>query len=161
MAVQVKSLFTGVGVALVTIFGEDLELDAPATSDLASQLVELGVKAVVVGGTTGEASSLDPEERTELLVAVRKAIPEGSGVPVIAGTGAPSSRQAVRYTQAARDGGADAVLALSPPGAAEPQRYYDGSGRAAEQCPFLPTITRTSRPPVSRSPPWRSYLCRA
>ena len=56
MAVQVKRLFTGVGVALVTIFGDDLELDAPATSDLASQLVELGVKAVVVGGTTGEAS---------------------------------------------------------------------------------------------------------
>lgn len=137
MAVQVKPLFTGVGVALVTIFGEDLELDAAATSDLASQLVELGVKAVVVGGTTGEASSLDPEERTELLVAVRKAIPEGSGVPVIAGTGAPSARQAVRYTQAARDGGADAVLALSPPGAAEPQRYYAAVAEAAGTVPVF------------------------
>jgi 4-hydroxy-tetrahydrodipicolinate synthase len=135
--VAFKTLFTGVGVALVTIFGEDLELDAPATADLAAQLVEQGVKAVVVAGTTGEAAALDPEERAELLVAVRKSVPEGSGVPVIAGTGAPSARQAVRFTAAARDGGADAVLVLSPPGATEPVRYYEAVAEAAGTIPVF------------------------
>jgi 4-hydroxy-tetrahydrodipicolinate synthase len=135
--VRIAPLFTGVGVALVTIFGEDMELDAPATGDLASQLVDLGMKAVVVAGTTGEAVALDLDERAELLVAVRKSVPEGSGVPVIVGTGAPSARQAVRLTRVARDGGADAVLAMSPPGAAEPQRYYDSVAEAAGTVPVL------------------------
>jgi 4-hydroxy-tetrahydrodipicolinate synthase len=135
--VAIKTLFTGVGVALVTIFGEDLELDAPATADLAAQLVDLGVKAVVVAGTTGEAAALEPEERAELLVAVRKSVPDGSRVPVIAGTGAPSARQAVRFTAAARDGGADGVLVLSPRGAVEPRRYYEAVAEAAGSLPVF------------------------
>lgn len=140
-------MFTGVGVALVTIFGEDLELDAPATADLAAQLVDLGVKAVVVAGTTGEAAALEPEERAELLVAVRKSVPEGSGVPVIAGTGAPSARQAVRFTVAARDGGADAALVLSPPGAAEPLRYYEAVCEAAGTMPVFAYHYPAKSPP--------------
>ncbi len=135
--VRIEPLFTGVGVALVTIFGEDMEIDAPATGDLASQLVDLGVKAVVVAGTTGEAAALDLDERAELLVAVRKSVPEGGGVPVIVGTGAPSARQAARLTRVARDGGADAVLAMSPPGAGDPQRYYEAVAEAAGTVPVL------------------------
>jgi 4-hydroxy-tetrahydrodipicolinate synthase len=46
------------------------------------------VAAVLVAGTTGEASSLDPEERRALIAAVRAAVPPA--VPVLAGTGAPS-----------------------------------------------------------------------
>jgi 4-hydroxy-tetrahydrodipicolinate synthase len=130
-------LFKGVGVALITLFTEDLELDAAATADLAARLVDLGVKAVVVAGSTGEATALDPDERTELLLAVRKAVPEGSGAPLIAGTGAPSARQAARYTAAARYAGADAVLALSPPGSADPRRYYETVSAAAGDIPVL------------------------
>jgi dihydrodipicolinate synthase/N-acetylneuraminate lyase len=130
-------LFEGVGVALVTLFDSDLELDAPATADLAAQLVELGVKAVVVAGTNGEASCLNPEERSRLLAAVRKAVPVGTGVPVIAGTGAPSAHQATRLTAAARDGGADAALALSPPGTADPRPYYEAVATAAGTMPVL------------------------
>ena len=100
---KAEPVFRGVAVALVTLFDESLELDAEGTAELAVRLVDLGVKAVVVGGTTGEAAALDPEERSELLAAVRKALPQGSGVPVIAGTGAPSARQAARLTS--RGGG--------------------------------------------------------
>ena len=132
-----EPLFKGVAVALVTLFSEDQELDAPATADLAAQLVELGMKAVVVAGTTGEAAALDPDERTELLAAVRKAVPEGTGVPVIAGTGAPSARQAARFTAAVRDGGADAVIALSPARTSDPLRYYDAIAEAAAGLPVL------------------------
>jgi dihydrodipicolinate synthase/N-acetylneuraminate lyase len=135
IGVRQGALFEGVGVALVTLFDDDLGLDAAATADLAAQLVELGVRAVVVAGTNGEAASLSPEERARLLEAVRRAVPAGSGVPVIAG--APSAHQATRLTAAARDGGADAALALSPPGAADPRPYYDAVAAAAGAMPVL------------------------
>ena len=132
-----EPVFSGVAVALVTLFDDYLELDAAGTADLAVQLVDLGVKAVVVGGTTGEAAALDPDERSEVLAAVRKALPQGSGVPVIAGTGAPSPRQAARLTAVARDHGADAVLALSPPRTPNPRPYYEAVAEAASSVPVL------------------------
>ena len=114
-----------------------LSLTLAGTGELAARLVDLGVKAVVVGGTTGEAAALDPDERSELLAAVRKAVPQGSGVPVIAGAGSPSARQAARLTTAARDEGADAVLALSPPGTSDPRCYYESVAQAAGRVPVL------------------------
>ncbi len=130
-------LFRGVGVALVTLFDEHGELDAPATAAHAARLVDLGVRAVLVAGTTGEPSSLDRAERAVLLGAVRDALPPGSGVPVIAGTGAPSIRDAVALTAAARDGGVDAVLAFSPPQVSDPRPYYEAVAEAAAGVPVL------------------------
>jgi 4-hydroxy-tetrahydrodipicolinate synthase len=128
-------VFTGVGVALVTLFDDRGDLDAPATARLAAQLVEFGVRGVVVAGTTGEAATLEAGERIELLDAVRREL--GSSVPVIAGTGAPSARQAAALTRDAVDHGADAVLALSPPGATDPRPYYEAVAKAATGTPVL------------------------
>jgi dihydrodipicolinate synthase/N-acetylneuraminate lyase len=128
-------VFQGVGVALVTLFHDNGDLDATATADHAARLVELGVRGVVVAGTTGEAAALSTTERTELLAAVRKAV--GDAVPVLAGTGAPSARQAVELTAQARDGGADAVLVLSPPRTADPLPYYTAVAEAAGDMPVL------------------------
>lgn len=122
-------LFTGAGVALVTLFREGGALDAPATADLAGRLVGLGVRCVLVAGTTGEATALTPEERDALVGAVRSALP--ADVPVLAGTGAPTGRQAGELTERAFAVGADAVLALSPPGVADPRAYYDAVAEAA------------------------------
>ncbi|MFW3168731.1 dihydrodipicolinate synthase family protein [Geodermatophilus sp. CPCC 206100] len=122
-------LFAGVGVALVTLFREDGALDAPATADLAARLVDLGVRCVLVAGTTGEAVALTPDERDALVGAVRAALP--GGVPVLAGTGAPTGRQAAELTERAFGAGADAVLALSPPGVADPRAYYETVAKAA------------------------------
>lgn len=130
-------VFRGVAAALVTLFRPDGELDAPATADLALRLADLGLKAVLVAGTTGEAASLDLAERQELLAAVRKALPASGGVKVIAGTGAASARQAVVLTEAARDGGADAVLALSAPQTADQRPYYEAIAKAAGGVPVL------------------------
>jgi 4-hydroxy-tetrahydrodipicolinate synthase len=122
-------VFTGVGVALVTLFDDRGDVDAPATAALASQLVDLGVRGVVVAGTTGEAATLEPAERVALLDAVRKEL--GSSVPVIAGTGAPSARQAEALTRDAVERGADAVLTLSPPAVTDPRPYYEAVAKAA------------------------------
>ena len=132
-----QPLFSGVGVALVTLFQDDGTLDAAATAGHAARLVELGIRAVVVAGTTGEASTLAPGERRELLRAVREAIPPGAGVPVIAGTGAPSARQAAALTSDAREGGADGVLVLSPPGSPDVRPYYEAVAGAAAGMPVL------------------------
>jgi 4-hydroxy-tetrahydrodipicolinate synthase len=120
---------SGVGVALVTLFREGGALDAPATASLAGQLVDLGVRCVLVAGTTGEAAALTPEERDTLVGAVRSELP--ADVPVLAGTGAPTGRQAAELTERAFAVGADAVLALSPPGVADPRPYYDTVAEAA------------------------------
>jgi len=127
-------LFSGVGVALVTLFNDDLSLDAAGSAAHAAGLVALGVQGVVVAGSTGEAASLDAAERIELLTAVRSVV---SSVPVIAGTGAPSARQAVDFTRDACDAGADAVLALSPPGSSDVRPYYDAVAKAAGSVPVL------------------------
>ena len=118
----------------MTLFDDGGRLDALATADLALRLVEAGVAAVVVAGSTGEAAALDLEERSELLGAVRAAV---RSVPVIAGTGAPSARQAAVYTERAVDDGADAVLVLSPPGTSDPRAYYEIVAKHAGSVPML------------------------
>lgn len=127
-------LFTGVGVALLTLFDDDGDLDAKATAAHAATLVELGVRAVVVAGTTGEASALSLAERDALLAEVRGVV---AGVPVLAGTGAAWGGPAAEQTARARDGGADGVLVLSPPRVADPRPYYEQVTAAAGDLPVL------------------------
>jgi 4-hydroxy-tetrahydrodipicolinate synthase len=127
--------FSGVGVALVTLFDDRGEVDAKATAGLAARLVDEGVRGVVVAGSTGEASALDQGERLALLEEVKAAV--GAGAAVLAGTGAPSARQAVALTRAAVEHGADGLLALSPPGAADPLTYYRAVAEAAGGTPLL------------------------
>jgi 4-hydroxy-tetrahydrodipicolinate synthase len=115
-------VFTGVGVALATLFDDDLAVDMGATVDHAARLADAGVRAVVVAGSTGEAAALDADERSQLVAKVRGSVP--AGVAVLAGTGAASARQAVALSRAAADAGADAVLVLSPPLAPDPRPYY-------------------------------------
>ena len=123
-----EPLFTGVGVALVTLFDDDGGVDADGTAGLAAELEAAGVQAIVVAGSTGEAATLDGAER----VALTKAVGDAVDVPVIVGTGAPSARQAARLTMEVVAAGADAVLVLSPPGAASPVDYYAEVVRAAD-----------------------------
>ena len=88
-----------------------------------------------MAGSTGEAATLDHDERVELVSAVRATVP--AGVPVLAGTGAPSARQATRLTTAALEAGADGVLVLSPPGSADLEGYYGDVVAAAGGAPVL------------------------
>ncbi len=140
-----RPLFTGVAVALVTLFDDDGEVDAKATAEHAATLVELGVQAVVVAGSTGEAATLTDAERTALLAEVRQAVP--STTPVLAGTGAPSRRQAAALTRAAVHHGADSVLALSPPRVSDARPYYHAVAEAAAGRPVLAYHYPQTSPP--------------
>jgi 4-hydroxy-tetrahydrodipicolinate synthase len=128
-------VFAGVGVALVTLFTGDGAIDPGPTSKLASELVARGMRAVLVCGTTGEAATLAEAERAALVRAVRAALP--ADVPVLAGTGAPSARQAAALTASAVRAGADAVLAFPPPGSRDLAGYYAAVATAAGDRPVL------------------------
>lgn len=128
-------LFTGIGVALVTLFHSDGSVDLESTSELAAQVVELGVQGLVVAGSSGEAVALDAAERVKLLLAVKKTV--GGRVPVLAGTGAPTAHQAVELTKGARDAGADGLLVLPPINGSTIVEYYEEVASAADGLPIL------------------------
>jgi 4-hydroxy-tetrahydrodipicolinate synthase len=129
------NVFTGVGVALVTVFAADGGVDTAATAALARDLTDRGARAVLACGTTGEAGTLTDAERTAIVAAVRDAVPVG--IPVLAGTGAASAQRAAGLSAAACEAGADAVLAWPPPGSADLPAYYAGIREAAGGRPVL------------------------
>jgi len=128
-------LFTGVGVALVTLMDDAGGVDAAATGALAAELAGRGMQAVLACGTTGEAGTLTDAERVEVIRAVRDALP--SDVQVLAGTGATSAIRAAELTAAAAEAGADAVLAWPPPGSEDLPGYFAAVAAAARGLPVL------------------------
>lgn len=92
----------------------------PETGDVAAarfqsnvaRLLEAGVDGIVVCGSTGEASLLEPNEQQQLVGLTREAVTNGAWV--IAGTGSESTRQTIAASKAAASAGADAVLVRPP-----------------------------------------------
>lgn len=105
-------MFQGSMVALVTPMNEDGSLDVPALRRLIDFHVDNGTDAIVAVGTTGESPTLDMDEHCEVIrITVQQA---GGRVPVIAGTGANSTREAIELTRCGQTGGADACLLVTP-----------------------------------------------
>lgn len=130
-----QPVFTGVGVALVTLFDEHGHVDNAATARHGAHLVERGVQAVVVAGTTGEASHLSMKERLQLFDAVRSAVP--ATTPVILGTGDLAAGVSVRdLTARASEHGASAALVLSP-SKGDVREFYGEVVAAAGSMPVL------------------------
>lgn len=142
--------FSGVGVALVTLFDERLQVDVASTAEHAARMAEHGMQSIIVAGTTGEAFALTPDERMALIAAIKEALP--GDIPVIAGTGAASAHGAVALTQQAVAAGADAVLALSPPRSSDLRAYYTAVAHAAGDVPTLGYhFPKVSAPGISLS----------
>ncbi len=100
----------GVFPALVTPFDRDEEVDEGAFRGLIRQVID-HVDGLVPCGTTGEFPYLSVEEHKRL---IEIAVEESRGKPVIAGTGAPSTRQAIELAENAREAGASACLVVTP-----------------------------------------------
>ncbi|MGE0113717.1 MAG: 4-hydroxy-tetrahydrodipicolinate synthase [Steroidobacteraceae bacterium] len=105
-------MFSGSIVALVTPMQADGAVDFVALERLVNFHIENGTDALVAVGTTGESATLDVDEH---LAVVRSMIKTAAGrVPVLAGTGANSTQEAIELTAAARQEGADACLLVTP-----------------------------------------------
>jgi 4-hydroxy-tetrahydrodipicolinate synthase len=103
----------GVLVALVTPFTADgSEIDAPLLEAHVDRLIREGAHGLVPGGSTGEFTTLSLEERKQLTELVVKAA--GGRVPVVAGTGALSTRDAVDLAVHAAETGASALMVVPP-----------------------------------------------
>ena len=105
-------MFSGSIVALVTPMQADGTVDNGALERLVDFHVSNGTNAIVAVGTTGESPTLSVEEHIDVVkcVVARAA----KRIPVIAGTGANSTREAIELTQLAKDVGADACLSVTP-----------------------------------------------
>lgn len=121
-------------VALVTPMHGDGGVDFAALDALVDWHIGAGTDAIVAVGTTGESSTLDVGEHLEVVrrVVVRAA----KRVPIIAGTGANSTREAIELTTLARGAGADACLLVTPYYNKPPQeglyRHYRAIAEAVE-----------------------------
>jgi dihydrodipicolinate synthase/N-acetylneuraminate lyase len=125
--------FVGVGVALVTLFDDERRVDISGTVRHAVNLVDLGVQAVLVAGSTGEFKVLTDGERTALLAGIVEEI-HGKAV-VMAGVGASSTDGACLLTEAAVAAGADCVL--STPDSGDLAGHYKEVKDVAGELPVL------------------------
>ena len=105
-------MFQGSLVALVTPMREDGAIDEDAMQRLVDFHVEQHSDALIAVGTTGESATLNEQEHCQLL---RRTVEMAAGrIPVIAGTGANSTREAIDLTRCALDAGVDACLLVTP-----------------------------------------------
>ncbi len=149
-------------VALVTPMARDGSVDYQSLAALVEWHVANGTNAIVAVGTTGESATLSVDEHCEV---IRETVRVSAGrVPVIAGTGANSTSEAIELTQAAKEAGADACLLVTPyynkpsqrgliahhiriaESVAIPQILYNVPGRTA--CDMLPdTVVALAKVP--------------
>lgn len=105
-------MITGSIVAIVTPMHEDGSLDFASLRKLVDFHVAEGTDAIVVVGTTGESPTVNVDEHCEL---IRVTVEHAAGrIPVIAGTGANSTAEAIELTEFARKAGANAALSVVP-----------------------------------------------
>src|SRR5664279_2281124 len=103
-------MITGSIVAIVTPMHEDGSLDLKAFRNLLDFHVSEGSDGIVVVGTTGESPTVNFEEHCELICTTVK---QAAGrIPVIAGTGANSTKEAIELAQFAKSNGAAAHLSV-------------------------------------------------
>ena len=105
-------MFSGSMVALVTPMRADGSIDSDSLHNLVEFHIESGTDGIVAVGTTGESVTLTVAEHCGVVGQVVKQV--NGRIPVIAGTGANSTREAIELSQHAKDLGVDAVLLVTP-----------------------------------------------
>ena len=106
------AIFEGAGVALVTPFQDNGEIDYNRLEGLVEEQIAGGTDAIVACGTTGEASTMTHEEHLDVISYVCQ-VTKGR-IPVIAGTGSNCTETAIYLSQEAEKRGADGILVVSP-----------------------------------------------
>ena len=106
------AIFEGAGVALVTPFQDNGEIDYNRLEELVEEQIAGGTDAIVACGTRGEASTMTHEEHLDVISYVCQ-VTKGR-IPVIAGTGSNCTETAIYLSQEAEKRGADGILVVSP-----------------------------------------------
>lgn len=106
------AIFEGAGVALITPFKENGEVNFEKLEELVEEQIAGGTDAIIACGTTGESSTMTHEEDDEIIRFICKKV--NHRIPVIAGTGSNCTREAVSKSIAAEKAGADGLLVVTP-----------------------------------------------
>lgn len=106
------SVFKGAAVAIVTPMLENGEVNYPKLGEIIEYQIAHKTDAIVICGTTGEASTLSHEEHLEVIDYCVKKV--AKRIPVIAGTGSNCTETAIYLSQEAEKSGADALLVVTP-----------------------------------------------
>ena len=124
--------------AMVTPFHDDLSVNYGAAADLAKYLVANGSDGLVVTGSTGEAATLDNDEKLKLYSTVLDAV--GDKATVIAGTGSNDTRASIYLTQAAEKLRVHGAMLVGPYYNKPPQEGFYQHFKAISQITDLPLI---------------------
>ena len=106
------AIFEGAGVALVTPFKANGDVNYDKLEEILEEQIAGGTDAIVICGTTGEASTMSPEEHLSVIKYGCEVVK--GRIPVVAGTGSNCTREAVYMSQKAEKAGADGVLLVTP-----------------------------------------------
>jgi 4-hydroxy-tetrahydrodipicolinate synthase len=142
-----KPVFIGSAVAIVTPFTES-GVDFEKLTELCEFHIAKKTDAIVVAGTTGEASTMPDDEHLAVIGHVVKAV--GGRLPVIAGTGSNHTSHAVYLTQQACELGADAILSVTP--------YYNKCSQEGLFRHFEAIVNSVDKPIILYNVPSRTAL---
>ena len=140
------AIFTGSGVAIVTPFKDNLEVDYNQLEKLIDYQIDNGTDSIIICGTTGEASTLTHEEHIEVIRACAAYV--NKRVPVVAGTGSNCTETAIYLTKEAQKAGADAALVVTP--------YYNKATQKGLKKHFQAVAASTDLPMILYNVPGRT-----
>ena len=141
-----KTIFTGAGVAIVTPMNPDLSINWELLGTLIDDQIAHGTDAIVIAGTTGEASTMTDEEHVQ---SIRFAVERTAGrVPVVAGAGSNHTDYALWLSRDAKQAGADALLHVTP--------YYNKTSQAGLVRHFMTLADATDLPVILYNVPSRT-----
>ncbi len=106
------SIFTGAGVAIITPMKEDGSINYEALGTIIEDQIAGGTDSIIICGTTGESSTMDHDEHIDV---IKYCVDKVAGrIPVVAGTGSNSTKEAVDLSKRAEAVGADGLLCVTP-----------------------------------------------
>lgn len=130
--------FEGIYTPVVTPHRDDFSIDRDRFADVIEHLIEAGVHGLIVAGTTGEYYAQTAEERVELMRLAKEVIKDR--LPLIIGTGAIRTEDAIGFAEAAKGIGADAILVATPPYAYPTGREVALHALAIDRAANLPVM---------------------
>ncbi len=140
------SIFEGAGVALVTPMSADGSVNYDKLEEILEFQIKGGTDAIIICGTTGEASTLSEKEHMD---AIRFTCEKVAGrIPVIAGTGSNSTQTAIQLSTEAVEAGADAILVVTP--------YYNKATQSGLKSHFTAIAEAAKLPMILYNIPGRT-----
>ena len=154
------AIFEGAGIALITPFTPDGEINYPKLKELVEEQIAAGTDCIVACGTTAESATMTHEEHIEVIRFICETV--NKRIPVIAGTGSNCTHTAVYLSQEAEKAGADGLLVVSPYYNKATQKGLIKHFTTVAEAVSLPIILYNipGRTGVNIEPETIAYLCK-